>query len=92
VQSLALAVPEAVWQCIDERATITNAFRYTDSELTGLADALYEISKRYRAKLSKQDVARFGLALVLADYQARGDKSLLVELAYRRTGQRAEEN
>ena len=77
-------LPDKVWDLIAEQATITNAFRYTDQDLTTLADVLYDITKRHRVKISKQDVARLGLNAVLQDYQQRGDASLLGELARRK--------
>ena len=75
---------ESIWQDISHRATITNAFRYTDLELSQLTDAIYEISKRHEVKLTKQDIARLGLNAVLWDYRARGDASILGALALRR--------
>jgi len=69
---------------VSERATVTNAFRYTERELSWLTDAIYEVFKRYGTKLTKQEVARLGLAAVLLDYQERGDASLLAQLAARR--------
>ncbi len=69
---------------VSERATVTNAFRYTERELSWLTDAIYEVFKRYRAKISKQEVARLGLAAVLLDFQERGDASLLAQLAARK--------
>ncbi len=63
---------------------MTNAFRYTERELSWLTDAIYEVFKRYRAKISKQEVARWGLAAVLLDFQERGDASLLAQLAARK--------
>ena len=51
-------LPVEVWDLVAEQATITNAFRYTDHYLTTLADVLYDITKRHRVKISKQDVAR----------------------------------
>src|SRR3712207_4483697 len=77
-------LPAEVWDLVAEQATITNAFRYTDQDLTTLADVLYDITKRHRVKISKQDVARLGLNAVLQDYQRRGDASLLGELARRK--------
>jgi hypothetical protein len=77
-------LPIEVWDLVAEQATITNAFRYTDHDLTTLADVLYDITKRHRVKISKQDVARLGLNVVLLDYQQRGDASLLGELARRK--------
>jgi hypothetical protein len=90
----ALQIPEGlegldvVLDSVSEAATITNSFRYTEQELSWLTDALYEIGKRYSCKLSKQDVARLGLNLVLWDYRARGDASVLGTLAQRRRRRR----
>ena len=82
---------ESIWQDISHRATITNAFRYTDRELSQLTDAIYEISKRHEVKLTKQDIARLGLNAVLWDYRARGDASLLGALALRRKTRQGKE-
>ena len=76
---------------LSERATITNAFRYTDRELSSLTDAIYEVTKRHGIKLSKQDIARLGLNFVLWDYRTRGDDSLLGVLALRRKAQQSTE-
>jgi hypothetical protein len=86
-QPIAAEALAAALAHVGERATVTNAFRYTDRELAWLTDVLYELSKRHQVKLSKQDVARFGLDLVMADYQARADASLLSEFARRRKRQ-----
>ena len=64
-----------VWARVDMPATITNSFRYTESELSALADVLYEVRKLHGAKLTKQDVARLGLNVVLEDYCRRGPAS-----------------
>jgi hypothetical protein len=77
-------LPVEVWDLVAEQATITNAFRYTDHDLTTLADVLYDITKRHRVKISKQDAARLGLNVVLLDYQQRRDASFLGELARRK--------
>lgn len=77
-------VLNSIWKDVSERATITNAFRYTAQELIQLTDILYEITKRHGIKMSKQDIARLGLNAVLWDYQARGDSSLLGEFVIRR--------
>lgn len=79
-----LDVLDAIYDHVAARATVTNAFRYTERDLTLLTDALYQLSKRHGTKLSKQDVARLGLNVVLWDYQTRGDDSLLTQLALRR--------
>jgi hypothetical protein len=85
---LSATVAQAIWQRINEPATITNSFRYTEEELSTLTDVLYDIGKRHGAKLSKQDVARLGLNFVLREYQDRGEASLLGQLALRRKRQR----
>ncbi len=72
---------------VNEPATITNSFRYTEEELSTLTDVLYDIGKRRGAKLTKQDVARLGLNFVLQDYEARGEASLLGQLALQRKRQ-----
>lgn len=77
-------VPDDVWDSLEEPATITNSFRYTDAELSALTDVLYQIGKQQGAKLSKQEVARLGLNVVLDDYHRRGPASLLGQLAARR--------
>jgi hypothetical protein len=78
-----------VWASLETPATITNSFRYTDEELSALADALYAISKQQKTRLTKQDVARLGLNVVLDDYRRRGPSSLLGQLAGRRRPRRA---
>jgi hypothetical protein len=77
-----------VWTRVDTPATITNSFRYTEAELSTLTDVLYEIGKQHGAKLTKQDVARLGLNVVLDEYRRRGAGSLLGELAARRRQRR----
>jgi len=73
-----------VWTRVDAAATITSSFRYTEAELTALTDVLYEVGKRYGARVTKQDVARLALNAVLEDYYQRGSQSLLAHLATRR--------
>ena len=73
-----------LWENMVEQARVANTFRYTEQELDWLADALYEITKRHRARLTKQDIARLGLNAVLWDYRVRGDASLLGEFVRRR--------
>jgi hypothetical protein len=84
--------PEA-WAQLDEPATIANTFRYTEEEVAALNDALYQIGKEYKVRVTKQDAVRLGLYLVLEDYRRRGLESLLGQLAesrqqLRRTGGR----
>lgn len=81
------AVLNGIWRDLTERATVTNAFRYTDRELEALTDALYAVHKRHGVKLSKQEVARLGLNAVLWDYREHGETSLLAELIRRRKRQ-----
>jgi len=89
VSPLASEVLSLIWESISERATITNAFRYTDQELSWLTDALYEINKRHKVRLTKQDIARLGLNAVLWDYRVRGDDSLLGKFAEKRRDRKA---
>jgi hypothetical protein len=77
-----------VWTRVDMPATITNSFRYTEAELSTLTDVLYEIGKQHGAKLTKQDVARLGLNVILDEYRCRGANSLLGKLAARRRQRR----
>jgi hypothetical protein len=77
-------VSEEIWATLDQPATITNSFRYLESELDGMADILYEIGKAQGVKLTKQEVARLGLNVVLDDHRRRGAASLLSQLAARR--------
>jgi len=77
-----------VWTRVDMPATITNSFRYTEAELSTLTDVLYEIGKQHGAKLTKQDVARLGLNVILDEYRRRGSDSLLGKLAARRRQRR----
>ena len=79
---------QAIWNDVASQASITNSFRYTTHDLTRLGDILYEVSKRHGVKLTKQDVARLGLNLVLWDFETQGDASLLSQFALRRKRQR----
>jgi hypothetical protein len=72
---------------MERRATITNAFRYTEEELGALDDAIHEVTKRYGAKVTKQDLVRLALHAVLFDYRGRGDSSLLGAFASRKRRQ-----
>jgi hypothetical protein len=83
VVALADILP-AIFEQVAGRATISATFRYTDSELTRLTDALYDVTKRHRVKLTKQDVARLGLNAVLWDHETRRNQSLLTQLALRK--------
>ena len=85
---LPLDLVDAVWDDVTAPATITNSFRYTEQELTWLSDAIYEVTRRHRVRLTKQDVARLGLQVILHDYRLHGDASLLGELVRRKGRQR----
>src|SRR5262249_10150860 len=73
-------VADDIWESLETPATITNSFRYTDAELSALTDVLYQIGKQQGARLTKQDVARLGLNVVLDDYWRRGSASMLGQL------------
>jgi hypothetical protein len=81
-------ISEEVWAHVDSPATITNSFRYTEAELSAVDDVLYEIGRQRGARLTKQDVARLGLNVVLDDFRRRGPASLLGQLAARRRQRR----
>lgn len=75
---------DMMWERLASQASISNSFRYTAPELEEMADALYQVSKAARARLTKQDIARLGLNVVLWDYRRRGDASWLSEFARRK--------
>lgn len=77
-------LPPEAWASLDETATIANTFRYTEDELTVLNDAIYQVGKEHKVRVTKQDAVRLGLYLVLEDYRRRGLDSLLGQLAENR--------
>ncbi|MEI8004510.1 MAG: hypothetical protein WCG94_09235, partial [Methanothrix sp.] len=87
---LAPDILAAIWPYVSAKSTLTNAFRYTEQEMSWLTDALYEISKHHHVKISKQDIARLGLNVILWDYRLHGDASLLGEFAIKKKGLRGD--
>ena len=75
---------DAMWERLISQATNSNSFRYTTPELDELNDALYQVSKAERVRLTKQDIARLGLNAVLWDYRQRGGDSWLCQFARRK--------
>jgi hypothetical protein len=71
-------------QRLAEPATILNSFRYTREELDTLAEVVYQLSRRWEPKLSKQDIARLGLEFILWDWNKRQNQSVLGMLAGKR--------
>ncbi len=76
---------EPVWARLKDPAQVPHSFRYTDADLGALADAAHELSRAHGARITKQDILRFGLNVVLRDHELRGDGSLLSELARRKS-------
>jgi len=79
-----------MWERLDSQASISNSFRYTAPELEELADALYRVTKDAQVRLTKQDLARLGLNVILWDYRRRGDDSWLSAFARRKRRPREE--
>lgn len=75
---------DTMWERLISQATNSNSFRYTTPELDELNDALYQVSKEERVRLTKQDIARLGLNAVLWDYRQRGGDSWLRQFARRK--------
>lgn len=84
---ISLDLLDSVWPEVTEKAAITNAFRYTNQELASLTDTVYELGKRHGMRITKQEVARLGLDIILADYQIRNNESILSEFVLRRKRQ-----
>jgi len=51
--------------------------RLAREELEVIRDIAYEAQKTYGVKLTQQDVVRLGVSWLLANYQERGDTSVL---------------
>lgn len=66
---------------ITEPAYVNAAFRFSGEELTALDDTVYELKKKYGAKLTKQDIMRLSLANLLSDYETNGGESVLAQYA-----------
>jgi hypothetical protein len=60
------------------------AFRVSADEYKRLDRVAFEISDAFDGKVSKQDVVRLGLQMVLTDHEANGERSLLTGLAERK--------
>ena len=60
------------------------AFRVSPDEYKRLDRVAFEISDAFDGKVSKQDVVRLGLQMVLIDHEANGEASLLTRLAERK--------
>jgi hypothetical protein len=60
------------------------AFRVSPDEYKRLDRVAFEISDAFDGKVSKQDVVRLGLQMVLTDHEANGEASLLTRLAERK--------
>jgi len=73
-----------IWLMHAAQPVLATTFRYSSEELALLEDVLHEVSKRSGVKLSKQEVARLALDLVLRDYAERGEASIIAELAQRK--------
>jgi hypothetical protein len=76
-----LAVISAVRRGHPERQL---AFRVSPDEYKRLDRVSFEISDAFDGKVSKQDVVRLGLQMVLTDHEANGEGSLLTRLAERK--------
>jgi len=76
-----LAVISAVRRGHAERQL---AFRVSADEYKRLDRVAFEISDAFDGKVSKQDVVRLGLQMVLTDHEANGEGSLLTRLAQRK--------
>jgi len=75
---------DTIWRMHAAQPVLATTFRYSSEELALLEDVVHEISKRSGVKLSKQEVARLALDLVLRDYVERGEASIIAELAQRK--------
>jgi hypothetical protein len=82
----------AIWQHVADPAMVNSTFRFSSRELSWLEDAVYEISKRYGVKVSKQDLIRLGLHILQWDYEQHGETSVLGAFATKRQRQRRGED
>ena len=53
------------------------SFRYPQDLMDAMAEAQYQILKRYKVKLTKNAILVAALAFVLWDYEQKGEESLL---------------
>lgn len=59
---------------------IHNTFRYSQEELEAARDIVYEMEVRWRRKLTRNDVMRAALDLIIEDFRARQRDSFLARL------------
>jgi len=59
---------------------IHNTFRYSQEELEAVRDIVYEMEVRWRRKLTRNDVMRAALDLIIEDFKARQQDSFLARL------------
>lgn len=76
-----LAVISAVRRGHAERQL---AFRVSPEEYKRLDRVAFEISDAFDGRVSKQDIVRLGLQMVLTDHEANGEGSLVTRLAERK--------
>ena len=62
---------------ISGQPRVTASFRFTEAELDALDEVVYRGPQRPKVRLAKQEVVRLGLAALLAEYEERGDESIL---------------
>lgn len=72
-----LLVFDDVLARIGGQPRVTASFRFTEAELAALDDVVYRSPLRSKVRLAKQEVVRLGLAALLAEYEERGDESIL---------------
>ncbi|MDI6858830.1 MAG: hypothetical protein QME71_11020 [Dehalococcoidia bacterium] len=59
---------------------IHNTFRYSQEELEAVRDIVYEMEVRWGKKLTRNDVMRAALDLIIEDFRARQQESFLARL------------
>lgn len=79
-----LDVLHSLWKDLSEAATITNAFRFTETDMQLLTDATYSLGKVFGIKVSKQEVVRLALRALLLEYERERQDSLLARYAHRK--------
>jgi len=63
---------------LDSDAKINAAFRFSAEELDELDDFVRDAKRLHALRVTKQDVVRLALALLMDDYAQNGDKSQLI--------------
>ena len=56
------------------------SYRFTRDEIDALRDVVYELEAKRGLQITRNDVVRLGLDLVIDDYRARGKESLLMQV------------